>query len=225
MNLKTKLSIILQGLLIYRKFRSFMLIVWVLTINNLIVEGNEFKEYDESDAVRICNKYVLNQRIYLNKGSKEIVNQWSSRYFKPLNEYIRGIINPSIDKIREFEKFRENLSDLIESTNGLEVDTILFRGEKDVDVESRFRVGEENTFSGFVSTSFSIKTAKRFSKSLNNNGYIIKIRAKKNTKGIAINGEEIGSFKNQKEWLLNEDQKYITIDVDEKNRIIEIELL
>ena len=54
---------------------------------------------------------------------------------------------------------------------------------------------------------------------------MIKIKAKKNTKGIAINGVEIGVYRGQNEWLLNENQKYITKKIDVKNKIIEIELL
>lgn len=76
------------------------------------------------------------------------------------------MIEPSSsEKINEYENFRKQLSALIESTRGLDVDTILFRGEKEVDIKSRFQVGEVNKFSGFISTSFSLKTAIKFSKS------------------------------------------------------------
>ncbi|MEE1150333.1 MAG: ADP-ribosyltransferase, partial [Methanobrevibacter sp.] len=92
-------------------------------------------------------------------------------------------------------------------------------------IESRFCIGEENIFSGFIATSFSEKKARNFSRSISNSGYLIKIRAKKYTKGIAINGNEVGMYRGQKEWLLNENQKYITLNIDEKNRIIEIKLL
>ena len=57
------------------------------------------------------------------------------------------------------------------------------------------------------------------------NPYLIIILARKFSKGIAINGKEIGEYPNQNEWLLNNGQKYITRKIDEKNKIIEIELL
>lgn len=49
---------------------------------------------------------------------------------------------------------------------------------------------------------------------------MIKIKAKRNTKGIAINGIEVGVYRRQGEWLLNENQKYITNEVDEKIELL-----
>ena len=147
------------------------------------------------------------------------------RYYLKLNKYIRGLISPSPHKCREYEKFRKDLSELINSTMGLKEDTILFRGEKDVDIESWFVVGEINKFSGFISISFSIRTARNFSKSKNGNPYVIVIKAKARTKGIAIDGTHIGSFNNQKEWLLDENLEYVTQYIDEKNKIIVVKLI
>ena len=194
-------------------------------LNNGELDEKEYKVYSGRKAKKICDRYVLDQMLFLDEKAKRIIGQWSSRYYQGLNEYIRGLIRPSHNKIKEYENFRKELSQLIESTSGLEENTVLFRGEKEVDVESRFRIGEENVFSGFISTSFSEKKALNFSRTLFEKGYLIKIRAKKGTKGIAINGEEVGSFKNQFEWLLDDNQKYISLNVDEKNKIIEIELL
>ena len=75
-----------------------------------------------------------------------------------------------------------------------------------------------------------MKVAKNFAKTeryfgMEKNPYVIKIKAKKGTKGIAINGKELGKYEGQKEWLLNHGQKYITKNIDHKNRIIEIELI
>lgn len=216
MNFRNKLSIILNALLHHRKFKRIYPLIMFLMVNLGIIDEDGYTLYVGRDARKICDKYVLDQKLYLDKNSKHIIDQWSSRYFRRLNEYIRGLIGPPFKKIEEYEKFRHILSSLIESTDGLDVDTILFRGEKEVDVESRFRIGEVNVFSGFISTSFSENKARNFTKSLFDEGYLIKIRAKKNTKGIAINGNEVGRYRGQKEWLLNENLKYITLNVDEK---------
>lgn len=225
MNFRNKLLMSLNALLNHRKFKKIYFVILFLMVNIGIMDEGGYTLYSGRDAGKICDKYVLDQKLYLCKNSKDIIDQWSSRYFQRLNEYIRGLISPSFTKIREYEKFRRELSSLIESTRGLYVDTILFRGEIDVNIESRFCIGEENIFSGFIATSFSEKKARNFSRSISNSGYLIKIRAKKYTKGIAINGNEVGMYRGQKEWLLNENQKYITLNIDEKNRIIEIKLL
>ena len=146
-----------------------------------------------------------------------------------MNNYIREDINVSLKTQVGYEAFKAKLSTLIKSTEGLKENTILFRGEKDVDL-SRFKEGEINSFNGFISTSFNIKMAERFARvnqnlNMGRNPYIIKIKAPKGTKGVAINGNELGLFDNQMEWLLNHEQKYITKKVDSKNRIIEIELI
>lgn len=225
MNYRNKLLAISNVLLNHRKFRKIYLLIMFLMVNLGIIDEDGYTVYLGRDARKICDKYVLDQKLYLDKNAKDIIDRWSSRYFRRLNEYIRGLIRPPFKKIDEYEKFRCDLSSLIESTDGLDVDTILFRGEKEVDVESRFRISEENVFSGFISTSFSEKKARNFSKSLFDEGYLIKIWAKKNTKGIAINGDEVGGYRGQMEWLLNENQLYVTLNIDEKKRIIEIKLL
>ena len=94
-----------------------------------------------------------------------------------------------------------------------------------MDVDSRFRVGEVNSFKGFISTSFLKTVGNKFSKTGNGNSFVIIIKAKKGTKGVAINGKQIGKFGNQFEWLLNDGQKYVTENVDLKNRTILIKLL
>lgn len=225
MNFRNKLLISLNALFNHQKFKKIYFVLLFLMVTIGIIDGEGYTLYPGRDARKICDKYVLDQKLYLHQNSKDIIDQWSSRYFQGLNEYIRGFIKPSFSKIKEYEKFRRELSSLIESTKGLYMDTILFRGEIDVDIESRFRIGEENIFSGFIATSFSEKKARNFSKSLSNSGYLIKIRAKKNTKGIAINGNEVGRYRGQKEWLLNENQRYMTLNIDEKKKIIEIKLL
>ena len=211
--------------LMYGKFNGFFLLIFFCLFVNDGHEENEFRIYSNGEAFEVCDYYVLKQKIYLSKTNKVIINKWSSRYYLMLNKYIRGLISSSSYKCREYERFRKDLSDLINSTTGLKEDTLLFRGEKDVDVQSRFVVGQSNKFFGFISTSFSIKTARNFSKSKEGNSYVIAIKAKYHTKGIAIDGIHMGSFNNQKEWLLDENLEYITESIDEKNKIIVVKLI
>lgn len=120
---------------------------------------------------------------------------------------------------------KKKLSKLIDSSEGLEDDVILYRGETNVDL-SRFEIGKLNEFKGFISTSFSKKVGLKFSNfSENDYDYIIKIKAKRKTKGITINGKEIGSYDYQSEWLLNNNTKYITKKIDIDNKMIYIDLI
>lgn len=65
----------------------------------------------------------------------------------------------------------------------------------------------------------------KFSKTGNGNNFIIIIKANRATKGIAINGKQVGKFGDQYEWLLNNGQKYVTESVDLKNKVIIIKLV
>ena len=51
------------------------------------------------------------------------------------------------------------------------------------------------------------------------------IKAKRKTKGIAIDGGNLGKYIDQHEWLLNTKTKYITKNIDRYNRRILIELI
>ena len=65
----------------------------------------------------------------------------------------------------------------------------------------------------------------KFSKTGNGNNFIIIIKANRGTKGIAINGKQVGKFGDQYGWLLNNGQKYVTESVDLKNKVIIIKLV
>lgn len=110
MNFRNKLLMSLNALSNHRKFKKIYFIILFLMVNIGIVDGEGYTLYSGRDARKICDKYVLNQKFYLCKNSKDIIDQWSSRYFQGLNEYIWGLINPSFTKIREYEKFRRDLS-------------------------------------------------------------------------------------------------------------------
>ena len=185
----------------------------------------KFIEYKDNDAKSICNYYVKQQKFYLNNEHKDIINKWSFKYYRPLNMVLRSLIKVSKKKEDEYNDFTYKLSKLIESSKGLEDNVILYRGELNVDL-NRFKINQINEFIGFTSTSFSKKVGLKFTKIKNNeNRYLICIKAKMNTKGISINGYELGKYKDQCEWLLNTKTKYITKGIDKNNKIIYIELL
>ena len=190
-----------------------------------ILKQHKFIEYDDENAKTICRYYVKKQKFYLNEKYKKIINKWSLKYYRSLNMYLRSSITVPKKKEEEFKDFSEKLSKLIESSKGLEDDVILYRGEINVDL-NRFKIDQINEFNGFTSTSFSKNVALKFTKGLDNNpNYLIVIKVKKKTKGIAIDGGNMGKYRNQTEWLLNTKTKYITKNIDRYNRRILIELI
>lgn len=209
--LKNNKVFALSSLLIYNKINPYN-----------YVDG--FIEFSKNQVFKVSHDYVMSQGFFNDDDAVEVINKWSGSYFKKFNEYLRGFYFPSDnEKIKEYEKMKQDLSELIDSTDGLNEPTWLFRGEKDVDL-SRFIEGEEGEFVGFIASSFYKKSAKKFMKS-GENPYLIKIKAKPGTKGIALDGDKLGIYKNQYEWLLNHGQKYRTLKVDDDERVIEIELI
>lgn len=224
MNFRNKLLRLYAILFKNRKFKSLCLLIPHLIINRKILD-DDYKICSNKEAIELCDEYVLRQRVYLDEFKKRIIYFWSSRYYKDLNRYIRGYIFPAEIQKKQYDSFKRLLSDIIEESDGLIENTILFRGEKDVDVKSRFVVGELNTFVGFISTSFLKDVGERFLKSNRGNSFLLVIKANKGTKGIAINGKQLGKFANQYELLLNDGQKYVTEYIDFENNIIIIRLV
>lgn len=201
-------------------------LIYLMILLMVFLSGKheEFRVYTRKEANEICKQYVLSQKFYLNELDNEIISAGSSGYYRNINKYIMGLVNSKTDRLIEFMLFKQRLSNLIDSTEGLIEDTVLFRWENDEDILNRFEIGKINKFVGFISTSFYNGVGEMFSMK-NNGGYLIIINAGKGTKGIAIDGVNIGKFKHQYEWLLNDGTEYITREIDYKKRIIKIDLI
>lgn len=152
--------------------------------------------YGNGDAKSICSYYVKKQKFHSDKESSDIINKWSSKYYRSLNLVLRSIIKVPKEKKQEYEEFEDKLSNLIDSTEGLEDDVILYKGETKVNL-NRFKIGEINEFIGFTSTSFSKTVGLKFKVNDEENNYLIIIKAKRKTKGISIDGKKLGIYKNQ----------------------------
>lgn len=178
----------------------------------------------------------------LNKKQKEILNKWSADIDIYLKEWCHKSTNPNyLEKYvskkityEECDKLGKELTNLIESLSTeqtLQENTILWRGigMKDERMDlSNFVVGEKRKFGEFTSTSFDLDTAESFAMYTDDDefaGYILKIHAPKGTKGGAIDGERIGNAGTEYEYLLSKNQEYITLNVDENLRIIDILLV
>ncbi|MFR1957185.1 MAG: hypothetical protein ACLU4F_06100 [Methanobrevibacter smithii] len=178
----------------------------------------------------------------LNKKQKEILNKWSADIDIYLKDWCHKSTNPNyLEKYvskkityEECDKLCKELTNLIESLSTeqtLQENTILWRGigMKDERMDlSNFVVGEKRKFGEFTSTSFDLDTAESFAMYTDDDefaGYILKIHAPKGTKGRGIDGERIGNAGTEYEYLLSKNQEYITLNVDENLRIIDILLV
>lgn len=153
------------------------------------------------------DSFNLNSKLYGGKTWNTSSETFKKNVTKKLNE---------IDK---------NLHEAINMTNGLEQDTILFRGAK-FDVSKV--VGDSITFKGYTSTSFKRSTAEMYydfdtiTPSLN---YTYQILLPKGTKGICSNDKsqtDLNSVADNNEYLLDKNMKFDIVDIDYENQVVTI---
>lgn len=205
-------------------------------------DGKTFINFAKDSEDKIIIQVNLQN---LNKKQKEILNKWSADIDIYLKDWCHKSTNPNyLEKYvskkityEECDKLGKELTNLIESLSTeqtLQENTILWRGigMKDERMDlSNFVVGEKRKFGEFTSTSFDLDTAESFAMYTDDDefaGYILKIHAPKGTKGGAIGGERIGNAGTEYkeyEYLLSKNQEYITLNVDENLRIIDILLV
>ena len=131
---------------------------------------------------------------------------------------------------KNLEEFKSNVlqSNIQNKDKCLKENTLLFRGVSEAPDLSKFIPdGKIRNLKTFTSTSYDVDAADDFANYTDidgDGGWILKIHAPKGTKGVGLN-DDISEAPGEKEYLLSPNQKYITHNVDEENRIIEIELI
>lgn len=167
---------------------------------------------------------------------KELALTWSGDANISMNQHINGgeidLKYGSYRSVDELKNDVDNLINLIDSmpkNKCISEDTLLFRGITDdrIDLNMFVPNSEPKKLNSFTSTSYNVDTADTFAQYTDIDGaqgWILKIHAPKGTKGVAIN-REVGNAGEEYEYLLSPNQKYITHNVDEKNKIIDIELV
>ena len=130
-----------------------------------------------------------------------------------------------LDKINETaRKDVENIDSLMEETDGLPYNTLLYRGGH-FDIHTR--VGETISFKGYQSTTFQLDVAKWYGgeeakdrAEFGNMLYLI--HAPKGTKGIAGNDERFDNGFMEHEYVLPRDTNMKVIRIDYENMICEV---
>lgn len=200
-------------------------------LNTSKLDGRKFTNFTSNAEEKVISQVKLQN---LNKKEIDTLNIWSGDSHKLVNKYCRGetitlqeLKEFNFKSLKELEKEVNQLTKLIDGLSknkALQEDTILWRGvsNKNVDL-SKFKVGKVNKFGTFSSTSFDVDVAADFAEYADGEGYILKIHAPKGTLGGAID-DSLSNAPGEMEYLLSRNQKYETINVDKKLRIIEVVL-
>lgn len=200
------------------------------------VEGKSFKNFSEESFSKI---YDMSELQNLGSQEKKLAFIWSGDSNEIIKDFCNnrmGNVYQLIERsrfkdINDLKKYCNDLFNLIKSLpedQCLPENTLLFRGiTVDRFNPKKFIPGEINKFDEFTSTSYDVSTAYDFSMWDDDDfrGWIMKIHAPKGTQGIAIDGKNWGDSGQEYEYLLNKSQKYKTISVNKKTRIIEILLV
>jgi len=176
------------------------------------------------------------ERQKLNAHNKELARTWSGDANISMNQYLNGEeIDLEYGEFSSVNKLKESTDELIDLIDNMpeekciQEDTLFFRGTRDdkVDLTMFIPDGKTRKLKTLTSTSYNVDTASDFAEYTDidgSQGWILKIHAPKGTKGVALN-DDISTAPGECEYLLSPNQKYITHNVDEENKIIEIELV
>lgn len=176
------------------------------------------------------------ERQKLNAHNKELARTWSGDANISMNQYLNGEeINLEYGDFSSVNKLKESTDELIDLIDNMpeekciQEDTLFFRGTHDdrIDLAMFIPDGKTRKLKTLTSTSYNVDTASDFAEYTDidgSQGWILKIHAPKGTKGVALN-DDISTAPGECEYLLSPNQKYLTHNVDEENKIIEIELV
>ena len=171
---------------------------------------------------------IQEQRGY-PEGLKEAVNlYWTNGFFAEMQDVAE---DGEFDKYPVPQAYEQDIKDsvntmqdYIDNSEGLEYDTVLYRGGH---WDEGTKVGDVKTTPVMNSASFSERTAYTvgIADQGKMDGYLIKIYAPKGTKGLMVNAPSLASDFPEHEYLLGKGQKYIVLDVDDAERTATIKLI
>ena len=127
--------------------------------------------------------------------------------------------------IEDFENtFIKHIDSAMGKSPGLTQDTVIFSG---TEFDGTLRVGDFSSFDVYRSCSYQLDSAESFNYP---ERYMVKIYAPKGQKGIAMNGngnngERLGFYSHEHEFLLPRNQKFQVIEVDHDNKQATIMLI
>lgn len=205
--------------------------------DNIITHLTQFneEEYNQDEIIPHPQKdkgtwEALQEETQESKGyNDEIIEAingwWCGGMYIQINNTILVKGTPKWkDKYTQWQDIANTIQDYIEDSEGLQVDTVLYRGGH-WDIGTK--VGDVKTSPCFMSTSYQPSVAEKIGLSGGklNTPYSITIYAPKGSKGCLTNAETLSKEFPEHEYLLGKGQKYIVLDVDDNKRTATIKLI
>lgn len=184
--------------------------VWELEYNQVL----EQRSMVISDGgVNALKGYFYNDYKYINGDLNKNYNQSAWKQLSDTEQKEHHAHN--LESVRELDK-------VINDSNGLVVDTILFHGTNNSHlVDNHTRIGEQLNLKQYISTSFIEHTGKGYS---NDGGFLVRFLAPKGTRGVCANDldRELTNYHNEHEYLLGRNNKGTVVDIDYDNRMFTV---
>ena len=205
------------------KFKMDEQVGEVHTIKNTILEKKQIDIQnkinltmaEESDLHAYGGKphAYINGFLKKNDDWDKFVLDMSSKGYSE-EELIKGS-----NSLRGMEDIISNMDSAMVKSSGLTQDTVIFSG---TEFDGTLRAGDFSSFTEYRSCSYQYDSAESF-KIGNPDRYMVKIYAPEGQKGIAMNakmsdGNRLGFYSHEHEFLLPRDQEFQVIDVDHFNK-------
>lgn len=173
--------------------------------------STEYKVADENIEKELQKRSDKIWKKKLLGSEQNALYEYSNTDFGITNRYLRNALLPDDDIVSNQTIQRIKELDRVLSKNTLDDDLTLYRG---VSFDEFNYWKTSNIIDTYKSTSINVKITDTF-----DSVYKVYIKAPKNTKGFYLG--EHSQFKNEKEFLLNRDQKYKILKIEDT--IIEVE--
>lgn len=206
----------------------------------------QFKYTLDADAIfiePIKKKGVVEQqqdKLQESKGySDEFINainrDWTGGHYEAIQDSILNDKELDVKKIykhylysdEELERIKKSpkiIEDYIKNSEGLVTDTVLYRGGH---WDIGLKVGDVKKFPLLLSASYNMDTAQTLGinwEEKKNNRYMIKIYAPKGTKGCNVDAPSL-SHLYEHEYLMDKNQKYVVLNVNDDDKTASILLI
>lgn len=195
---------------------------------NVIIKTKEYINATleiEKELVKKSNKIISKKLLY---NEKNAIQEYAQNGYIDINKRLNGTLKDE-SKFDDVDYRIKVLDRAIDKFGGLDYDMKLYRYFDLHPVDENYNLMEHinvfdlikngNEFKSYTSTSIYDGNTSNFGDCK------LIINAPKGTKGVYIGNTELTTFDYEKEFIINRNTKYKLIKADEKNRILEVELI
>lgn len=183
----------------------------------------DINDFQEGTNGMFHHQVSRDQEQQLSEDNRKSLYDWFGGAYSLINGEIYNTNyykSHTSEERAEFHKIHEivtkNIDEVINNSNGLDVDTILYRGGE---FNIHLPVGSHFTWKGYTSTSYSKDTAIAY-KNDKTDGVLIKCLARKGTKGYAGHKGVSSYSEDELEYLLGRGQGATVVGYDSEGVIV-----